>query len=884
MAAVGVGQLALGGAVASAAPTSATVANSNIRATKTVEPAVAQPGDTVTTTITFKSTDGGTWGLASSPDRYLEDFTDYPPAGYVLQGVTASVPRGTGGSVNNPAPYSGTPTQNASNGSVKLSWTTPSLTLAKIGGNASNTNPTLTFTYKVAEDAAPGSRSSGMSFSVSTFSNNPQTFNPTSGLEVSVEAKPSTTTVTVPDNASAGTLVSLTANISPVWATGTVQFKADGADIGAPVAVSNGVATLSHAFTASGAHPITAVFTPSGPSVTGSTAPAQTITVADVTTALSLSAPATAVSGTEVALTADVTPANAAGTVRFEDNGTAIGSPVTVSNGKAVLPHTFTSSGAHSITADFVGATGFTNASASAQSITVAAADVTTTTTLTAPQSAVTGTPATLSATVSPAPTAGTVQFKNGVDTIDGPVAVVNGVATLEHTFVTAGSASITAEYSGAAGFLTSASTPKSVSITDPDVATTLAVTGSSTATTGEATSLSATVTPSTAQGAVQFTIDGTPVGAPVTVSNGTATAPHTFGAAGTFDVAAAFTGATGFGNATAQAQSVTVSNPVVPDADTTTTVTVPTTATTGVTATLSASVTPVPAGGTVQFTVAGVNVGTPVSVDASGHASLPYTFNASGEFAVAAKYSGATGFTGSAAQSKTVTVTDPAPVDVDTSTLVGVPGTATTGADTTLSVTVQAKTGTAVPSGSVQFRDNGSPLGSPVTLDNGSASLIHAFTTAGTHQISAVYTPAAGFVGSTSTQRPVVVSAPNPTDVDSSVVITSTQPATVGTAFTVKAQVIGADTLPGTVQFFDGAVEIGQPVAVVNGIAELTHIFTASGPHQIHAVYSGGPGVAGSTSPVQVVDVTASGGGDSNGDGAGTGSLGSLSGLRFGS
>ena len=67
-----------------------------------------------------------------------------------------------------------------------------------------------------------------------------------------------------------------------------------------------------------------------------SSASAQTVTVSDpapvdVETTTSLSVPATAITGTAVDLTATVAPNNAVGTVQFKSNGTAIGSPVTVS-------------------------------------------------------------------------------------------------------------------------------------------------------------------------------------------------------------------------------------------------------------------------------------------------------------------------------------------------------------------------------------------------------------------------------------------------------------------------------------------------------------------------------------------------------------------------
>ena len=53
----------------------------------------------------------------------------------------------------------------------------------------------------------------------------------------------------------------------------------------------------------------------------------------DVETTTSLSVPATAITGTAVDLTATVAPNDAVGTVQFKSNGTAIGSPVTVSVG-----------------------------------------------------------------------------------------------------------------------------------------------------------------------------------------------------------------------------------------------------------------------------------------------------------------------------------------------------------------------------------------------------------------------------------------------------------------------------------------------------------------------------------------------------------------------
>ncbi|MBM4618432.1 hypothetical protein GS540_29800 [Rhodococcus hoagii] len=62
--------------------------------------------------------------------------------------------------------------------------------------------------------------------------------------------------MSVPADAATGASVTLTANVAPANATGTVQFTANGVDIGSPAPVSNGVATLQHTFTTAGVQAI----------------------------------------------------------------------------------------------------------------------------------------------------------------------------------------------------------------------------------------------------------------------------------------------------------------------------------------------------------------------------------------------------------------------------------------------------------------------------------------------------------------------------------------------------------------------------------------------------------------------------------------------------
>src|SRR5207245_10373 len=72
-------------------------------------------------------------------------------------------------------------------------------------------------------------------------------------------------------------------------------------------------------------------------------------------------------------------------------------------------------------------------------------------------------------------------------------------------------------------------------------------------------------------------------------------------------------------------------------------------------------------------------------------------------------------------------------------------------GQSVTFTATVTSAAGT--PTGTVQFKDNGSNLGAPVALNgSGVAMLSTSSLTSGTHTITADYSASAGFLASTST------------------------------------------------------------------------------------------------------------------------------------
>ncbi len=280
-----------------------------------------------------------------------------------------------------------------------------------------------------------------------------------------------------------------------------------------------------------------------------------------------------------------------------------------------------------------------------------------------------------------------------------------------------------------------------------------------------------------------------------------------------------------------------------VPDQATTTTLAAPATATTGTSVALTATVAPAAAGGTVQFKDGATNIGAPVPVTA-GAATRNHTFATAGSHAITAVYSGGAGYTGSTSTAATVEVSGPAPVDAATAATLTVPATATAGSAVGLTATVAP-----VPNGgSVQFLEDNTPIGAPVDLVGGVATLAHTFTTAGHHNISAAYSGAAGFLSSRTASATVSVTAPAPTDVATVTTVTALETATVGQKVDLSAT-IAPSRATGTVQFMDGTTPIGAPVTVVNGVAITPHTFTAAGEYSITAVYSGAPGFVGSTS-----------------------------------
>ncbi|GAB2652274.1 Ig-like domain-containing protein [Prescottella soli] len=372
VAALGVGQVALGGGVAAADPVSQTVTTTNITATKTIDKPNAFPGDTVVSTVSLQ---------ANGVDRYMQTFTDLPPSNYVLQSVNASVWRGDGvtGGPNKSGQFDGGATQDPVSGAVRLDWKGSGDCIAAwCRLSFLNKGATLTFTYKVAANAQPGARTTGMEFDVYSFQTT-QRWNPLDQLNLSVQqpSTATTTTVAVPPSAKTGKSVQLSAAVSPSNATGTVQFRDGATNIGTPIPVVNGVVSMPYTFNTSGAHAITAAFSGSN-GFTNSNSPGAIVDVSastpdDVDSTTIMTAPQTATVGTSVRLSAQVSGAPALpGTVQFYDGGTPIGPRIAAGNGVVAIDYVFDVAGPHQISVAYTGGQGVNGSASADQTIQVA--------------------------------------------------------------------------------------------------------------------------------------------------------------------------------------------------------------------------------------------------------------------------------------------------------------------------------------------------------------------------------------------------------------------------------------------------------------------------------------------------------------------------------
>lgn len=331
-------------------------------------------------------------------------------------------------------------------------------------------------------------------------------------------------------------------------------------------------------------------------------------------------------------------------------------------------------------------------------------------------------------------------------------VGASNSVATIAHTFTTAGSKSVTATYGGDGPNYTGSSASLTQTVNKAASSPGLNISPSP-GTAGQSSTFSVTVAgvanvaAPTGTATLNFG-DGSPP-AVLTLSGGTASTTHTYANAANFTTVLTYNGDTNYTNATISSQFTAGQ------------------ATSGTT--LGSSANPSPFGLPLTFTanVTGLNPTGSVSFFdgatligsgtlSSGQATLTTSALSPGARSITAVYGGDTNNNGSTSSVLTQTIS----LSSTTTALASSKNPSDVGQPVTFTATVTSAGGT--PPGSVTFTDGSTTLGT-VALASGVATLTTSSLALGSHTITAAFGGSPGFTGGAST--PLIQSVNIPAD-----------------------------------------------------------------------------------------------------------------------
>ncbi len=735
-----------------------------------------------------------------------------------------------------------------------------------IGGSVSLNNPALSVTlgfapsagdtFLILDNSDPLSTTGtfnglpdGSTFTVGL---QPFRINYVSGDVVLTAMGLSTTTAVASANPSVfGEAVTFSATISGtgVTPTGTVTLNIDSTDV-ETVSLSGGSASFTPiSDLALGSHVVLVSY--SGDSTytssSGSLLGGQVVNQADTTTTLT-AAPDPSVFGQTVTLTATVTAVapgagTPTGTVDFFDGATLLGSG-SLSGGVATLTTSSLGVGSHSLTAFFNGDANF-NGGSGGISTTVNQADTVTILTA-APDPSVFGQSVTLTATIaavapgSGMPT-GTVDFFDGA-TLLGSTSLVGGVASVTTSSLSVGSHSLTAVFNGDTNFNGSTSPLDTTTVNQADTTTTIVAT-TNPSVFGQPVTFTATVSPvgpssGTPTGTVTFLINAVPTTVPLV--GGVASVTSSNLVLGSQPIIATYSSDSSF-----TASTGTVLQSVLQGSTTTTVSASVASAVLGQPVTFTATVSPQYLGtpnGTVLFSDNGNPIGGPVTLDGSGQATITTSTMITGNHTITAVYMGGLAFlpsTGSYAPDPFVVGSAATTTQVasdDATSLYGQP------VIFTALVAVDAP-GSGTPTGSVEYFDGSSSLGTATVNGLGIAALSVSTLTvsASPHSITAVFTPADGAYATSTSASPAnqVVERSSL----SATVMSSASTSPVGQSVTLTAHLTanapGGGTPTGLVYFMDNYRVIGT-APLVNGVASLSTNDLRVGSNLITTYYAG--------------------------------------------
>jgi subtilisin family serine protease len=369
---------------------------------------------------------------------------------------------------------------------------------------------------------------------------------------------------------------------------------------------------------------------------------------------------------------------------------------------------------------------------------------------------------------------------------------------------------------------------------------------GSNPSVVGDNLVFTATVSPNTGTGSVQFMDGDTPISGSIALSNGAASFTTSALALGSHSITARYTGDNQLSPSTSAAFTQSVAKDSASVAVNLTAGSNPSLE--GDSLTFTASVTPSAATGTVTF----FDGGTPISGDlplVGSSASITTSALSPGTHSITVQYSGDATFNAATSLAFLQTV-NPPKANVSISVRLNPTTHSPTFGD---SLTFTASVVPAAATGTVTFFDNGTPISGGIAVSGGTASVSTSALAAGTHSITAQYSGDANFNEATSAVFSLSVAKARTT-------VTLTIAAgddafKAGTPVTFVATITPASA-SGTVTFFDGASAISGPVPVNGGSASFVTSTLASGTHFISAQYGGDANFSASSSTALKVKV----------------------------
>jgi hypothetical protein len=340
--------------------------------------------------------------------------------------------------------------------------------------------------------------------------------------------------------------------------------------------------------------------------------------------------------------------------------------------------------------------------------------------------------------------------------------------------------------------------------------------------TNGQAVSLTATVSPSNATGNVNFYDGQTSLGS-APINNGSAQLSVSSMGGGSHSLTAQYEGASGFSPSTSQALAHTVSQ----TASTTAVKSSANPSTPGQSVTFTATVSPSNATGTVTFYDGSTSIGS--GTLSGGSASIATSALAAGTHSITARYggSGSIGSSSSPALSQTVSQSQSTTISVASGSNPSAYGSA---------VTFKATVSPSSSTGTVTFYDNSKSMGT-APLSGGVATFATSTLTAGSHSITAGYTPSGSAAVTSAALTQTVNKATTSTTLSA-----SPNPSKVGNQVTFTASV-SPSSATGTVTLtIDAGTSSARTLqaSVSNGSAVFSVSNLSKGRHKVKANYGG--------------------------------------------